>query len=160
MGKEKPKTKAVSISSDSSQDSETDSENEIHMQNYKSTGDKTTSYHSEFYFNDSNFKTKMMSFPGKLMNEIDNQFSKEIGLDVKRVDIDKKNYDKSLEEQESFKILTKHVECVLNELNEKGKEKMFFLMDDVDLTSHSVSCLLYTSPSPRDLSTSRMPSSA
>ena len=35
---------------------------------------------------------------------------------------------------------------------------------DVTLTSHldlkNVSCLLYTSPSPRDLSTSRMPSSA
>ena len=29
-----------------------------------------------------------------------------------------------------------------------------------DLTDHSGICLLYTSPSPRDLSTSRMPSSA
>ena len=28
------------------------------------------------------------------------------------------------------------------------------------LTPHNISCLLYTSPSPRDLSTSRMPSSA
>jgi len=30
----------------------------------------------------------------------------------------------------------------------------------VALTAHAMACLLYTSPSPRDLSTSRMPSSA
>ena len=30
----------------------------------------------------------------------------------------------------------------------------------MSLTSYLLSCLLYTSPSPRDLSTSRMPSSA
>ena len=30
----------------------------------------------------------------------------------------------------------------------------------IDLIGHGKSCLLYTSPSPRDLSTSRMPSSA
>ena len=32
--------------------------------------------------------------------------------------------------------------------------------DFVDLSNLSEACLLYTSPSPRDLSTSRMPSSA
>ena len=31
---------------------------------------------------------------------------------------------------------------------------------EIDGTVYAVSCLLYTSPSPRDLSTSRMPSSA
>ena len=31
---------------------------------------------------------------------------------------------------------------------------------DASVSSHLKSCLLYTSPSPRDLSTSRMPSSA
>ena len=31
---------------------------------------------------------------------------------------------------------------------------------DIDPSSHPACCLLYTSPSPRDLSTSRMPSSA
>ena len=34
---------------------------------------------------------------------------------------------------------------------------LFFYLDD---SSDSKACLLYTSPSPRDLSTSRMPSSA
>ena len=34
------------------------------------------------------------------------------------------------------------------------------VMDLVDLTGKYSHCLLYTSPSPRDLSTSRMPSSA
>ena len=34
------------------------------------------------------------------------------------------------------------------------------IIDDVVTTTHLLDCLLYTSPSPRDLSTSRMPSSA
>ena len=34
------------------------------------------------------------------------------------------------------------------------------LLGRIDLNGESRSCLLYTSPSPRDLSTSRMPSSA
>ena len=33
-------------------------------------------------------------------------------------------------------------------------------LKDAGLSSDIISCLLYTSPSPRDLSTSRMPSSA
>ena len=37
-------------------------------------------------------------------------------------------------------------------------DSVYLTVDDVDLTLKS--CLLYTSPSPRDLSTSRMPSSA
>ena len=37
-----------------------------------------------------------------------------------------------------------------------GEQKVLSLIDLADLAS----CLLYTSPSPRDLSTSRMPSSA
>ena len=35
-----------------------------------------------------------------------------------------------------------------------------FIMEFRDLTEKPIICLLYTSPSPRDLSTSRMPSSA
>ena len=34
------------------------------------------------------------------------------------------------------------------------------LLTDQNAINHLVPCLLYTSPSPRDLSTSRMPSSA
>ena len=34
------------------------------------------------------------------------------------------------------------------------------LVSDEDMSEHPFVCLLYTSPSPRDLSTSRMPSSA
>ena len=55
--------------------------------------------------------------------------------------------------------------------NETGKEATLRLIDgviaqlerlrpDVKVIVSSFSCLLYTSPSPRDLSTSRMPSSA
>ena len=34
------------------------------------------------------------------------------------------------------------------------------VQDEADLKTRFIVCLLYTSPSPRDLSTSRMPSSA
>ena len=44
------------------------------------------------------------------------------------------------------------------------EEELQFLIDSVikmgSLTESQLICLLYTSPSPRDLSTSRMPSSA
>ena len=41
--------------------------------------------------------------------------------------------------------------------NEDGT---FSMSPDLDATTESLNCLLYTSQSPRDLSTSRMPSSA
>ena len=44
------------------------------------------------------------------------------------------------------------VAVIVNEFGEAGL--------DHDLIEQSSDCLLYTSPSPRDLSTSRMPSSA
>ena len=44
--------------------------------------------------------------------------------------------------------------------NVKGEINEPLLRDKKDPTKYSVNCLLYTSPSPRDLSTSRMPSSA
>lgn len=127
-----------SSSSDGSKDSETDSENANYLENYKSTGDKTTSYKSDFYFNDSNFSTKMFHFPGHLQNTVKNQFAPRIELNVRRVDIDEKDFDKELLTEPSYLRLKEHVEHVLTELEEKGKEKMFFLLDDVDLTSHSV----------------------
>ena len=42
--------------------------------------------------------------------------------------------------------------------NSEGADELCFL--DITASSDNRHCLLYTSPSPRDLSTSRMPSSA
>ena len=47
---------------------------------------------------------------------------------------------------------------MLNRLGEQHDISLFFSQDDLDGILET--CLLYTSPSPRDLSTSRMPSSA
>ena len=44
-----------------------------------------------------------------------------------------------------------------DELNHSEAEK---ILDDIASFAQPIICLLYTSPSPRDLSTSRMPSSA
>ena len=45
--------------------------------------------------------------------------------------------------------------------NEKGRFTLVFLATPADVKRAELTgCLLYTSPSPRDLSTSRMPSSA
>ena len=54
------------------------------------------------------------------------------------------------------------VECFDGAHFGEGFEHIFFLNSSIELVllQHSMSCLLYTSPSPRDLSTSRMPSSA
>ena len=41
-----------------------------------------------------------------------------------------------------------------------GMHIMGITGNDVEKKNHTQTCLLYTSPSPRDLSTSRMPSSA
>ena len=48
----------------------------------------------------------------------------------------------------------------LNVLKELGKGRNVIFDIDWQGTNQIISCLLYTSPSPRDLSTSRMPSSA
>ena len=42
----------------------------------------------------------------------------------------------------------------------KGGALQGYLIDKKTAEEHGITCLLYTSPSPRDLSTSRMPSSA
>ena len=49
-----------------------------------------------------------------------------------------------------------HNPWVVNDLEKKG----VIFVDELDDIPDGKSCLLYTSPSPRDLSTSRMPSSA
>ena len=43
---------------------------------------------------------------------------------------------------------------------EPGQLVSFTIRDEVDVETTSISCLLYTSPSPRDVEESRMPSSA
>ena len=45
-------------------------------------------------------------------------------------------------------------------LNKNNTENINFSNLLVEITKRTLNCLLYTSPSPRDLSTSRMPSSA
>ena len=45
-------------------------------------------------------------------------------------------------------------------LEEAGKVFQVFLLVSFEVAAYNDNCLLYTSPSPRDLSTSRMPSSA
>ena len=61
--------------------------------------------------------------------------------------------------------LTKSFDMSINELFLRGEEN-FRKLEFTELQKHIlkenavIACLLYTSPSPRDLSTSRMPSSA
>ena len=45
-------------------------------------------------------------------------------------------------------------------LIERGQDAIQGILDIAQESQHPRACLLYTSPSPRDLSTSRMPSSA
>ena len=46
------------------------------------------------------------------------------------------------------------------EWNEKLQKDEILVREIIDIDTNYMDCLLYTSPSPRDLSTSRMPSSA
>ena len=59
-----------------------------------------------------------------------------------------------LDSLRSFRIPRKNVFHLLDKIEEKNN------IDCVYVHGHHYPCLLYTSPSPRDLSTSRMPSSA
>ena len=62
--------------------------------------------------------------------------------------------------------LNEHLESLIDEMNDKGEISVEEYQVQIGhLYAHlnrawNSSCLLYTSPSPRDLSTSRMPSSA
>ena len=131
-------SKSKSSSSEGSLDSETDSENQNPMADYKSSGQAQTSYDSELYFNDKQCSTKMTSFPAELYNEAHNQFNAKIRVHVRRVDIDHKQKQPALEAHPSYKALDEHVRQVMAKIEEKGREKLFYLMDEVDLTSHSV----------------------
>ena len=54
------------------------------------------------------------------------------------------------------------MQLVLTELERKVREEIIIevAVDEFGVNHKPMICLLYTSPSPRDLSTSRMPSSA
>ena len=54
----------------------------------------------------------------------------------------------------ALSVLEAVIEKLRKEYHDEGKEELFSSLEGF------LSCLLYTSPSPRDLSTSRMPSSA
>ena len=62
----------------------------------------------------------------------------------------------SKKEQESFESFSKWAQILIQDFNEIDR----FLVPQNQIFDHLSDCLLYTSPSPRDLSTSRMPSSA
>ena len=55
--------------------------------------------------------------------------------------------------------MTNHLNVQLDQRIEKGRLEIYDNLGQVLFTKY-IDCLLYTSPSPRDLSTSRMPSSA
>ena len=73
--------------------------------------------------------------------------------------------DKSDEEKKQSKGLLsnwdpKSEDHKIYEEKDEEKEKLFLKAIEEVILDQTSSCLLYTSPSPRDLSTSRMPSSA
>ena len=72
-------------------------------------------------------------------------------------------------DDKAIEMMAKNMEYIrLGLNNNKGNENtarwLFYLiksyMEDVDAHSRADACLLYTSPSPRDRTRSRMPSSA
>ena len=82
---------------------------------------------------------------------------------MKRLDA---NDVKELNLLKHYRIIRKWA-CRNNDLNDADLELLIYLdcMDmftkkDFEAGSYSYSCLLYTSPSPRDATLSRMPSSA
>ena len=66
-----------------------------------------------------------------------------------------------LTRQDADKIVSDTLNnCDDGELYLEESKSESIVLDDNKIKSLNYSCLLYTSPSPRDLSTSRMPSSA
>ena len=55
---------------------------------------------------------------------------------------------------------SKLADCFSETMQEHIDDNFFYPKQAWDLDLQAIVCLLYTSPSPRDLSTSRMPSSA
>ena len=56
-------------------------------------------------------------------------------------------------DRDKLKLIVKNLKLLVDSLESE-------IYSDVDAYKYEDICLLYTSPSPRDLSTSRMPSSA
>ena len=96
---------------------------------------------------DPNIKGKRYYSSDELVDSLKDNFVGQIGMRIMQRPKSDKLF-KSEEEKAEFmnRIYIENVWCF-------SKEKL-------DYFRHSRSCLLYTSPSPRDLSTSRMPSSA
>ena len=57
-------------------------------------------------------------------------------------------------------VLMRSAGCIVNDIVDKDFDKKILRTKSRPLAADKITCLLYTSPSPRDLSTSRMPSSA
>ena len=78
------------------------------------------------------------------------------------------SYFKSMPGKPFYAIFNQFKNCDINDTNDQGLEEIhdhfvstFYVFIKQELSRIlNESCLLYTSPSPRDLSTSRMPSSA
>ena len=62
--------------------------------------------------------------------------------------------------EKEFQILIKNLESISKQDLENILEQQKISQKHVNTRPGAMACLLYTSPSPRDLSTSRMPSSA
>lgn len=115
-----------------------EAENTNYMLNYKSEGKSSESYKSDFYFNDSKMKTQMTFFPSEIVNSQQNQFGRKVQVEVRREDISGLKSTQFLKTTKSFVKLQAHVDKLVQEIEEKGKEPLFHLMSDIDLTSNSV----------------------
>lgn len=109
-----------------------------YMLNYKTDGVSQDSYKSEFFYNGDKMTPKMSFFPGEIINTVNNQFGRRIQIDVQRHDIRDTNSTKFLKKTRSFVNMKNHVDELVEEIQEKGKEPLFYLMRDMDLTSNSV----------------------
>ena len=90
------------------------------------------------------------------MQEITGYKNEFLGTVLRKEGMIMKDYSKFIEQIDSLKSdINDKIKCFLNDSQE--------LKDFINFRNknfYHYSCLLYTSPSPRDLSTSRMPSSA
>ena len=107
-------------------------------------------------------KDNVVNFPSKL-TDLEKEIEAIIFAAAEPLDVDtienkvskKSNVLKSLEKlQNEYSNRGINLVCIKNKWSFRTSPKLSNLM------SQEKTCLLYTSPSPRDLSTSRMPSSA
>lgn len=123
---------------DDSMDSNTTVNDLNLIKDYVTKADSNTSYQSDFYYDDSKMPMKIMSFPGDILNLVENQFSQVIHVNVERHDLDYKGYNGEYDSDPIYISLKKTVDDILSEIIEKGKEPLFFICDEIDLTSKAV----------------------